>query len=336
MVSVLFADLVGFTPLSESRDPEEVRELLAGYFEVARDVIAGHGGTLEKFIGDAVVAVWGAPVAQEDDAERAVRAALELVDAVAVLGRTTGFELAVRAAVSTGEAAVTVGAEGHGMVAGDMVNTTARMQAAAEPGSVLVDATTDRMITTAIATAEAGSFELKGKSAPITLHTALRVLANRRGEGRYAGVEPPFVGRERELRLVKDLFQATAVDGRAHLVLVSGAAGLGKTRLSWEFEKYVDGLAADVFWHRGRCLSYGDGVAFWALAEMVRGRARIVEDEPAEAARDKLAAMLGEHVPDDRERTWVEPALDTCWGSRNWTERTAAGCSRPGGCSSNG
>src|SRR5690348_9263717 len=141
MVSVLFADLVGFTALSGPRDPEEVRELLSGYFDAARRAIERHGGTVEKFIGDAVMAVWGAPVAQEDDAERAVRVALELVDAVRALGDRTGTDLHARAGVATGEAAVTVGAVGQGIVAGDLVNTASRIQGAAAPGGVLVDET---------------------------------------------------------------------------------------------------------------------------------------------------------------------------------------------------
>src|SRR5512133_2599070 len=139
LVSVLFGDLVGFAPLSENRDPEEVRELLSRYFEASRQAIERYGGTVEKFIGDAVMAVWGTPVAREDDAERAVRAALELLDVVAALGGEVGApDLAMRAGVTTGEAAVTVGAEDQGMVAGDLVNTGSRIQAAAEPGSVLV------------------------------------------------------------------------------------------------------------------------------------------------------------------------------------------------------
>jgi class 3 adenylate cyclase/tetratricopeptide (TPR) repeat protein len=314
VVSVLFADLVGFTPLSESLDPEHVRDLMGRYFEVARDVIERHGGMIEKFIGDAVVAVWGAPVAQEDDAERAVRAALEVVDAVVRLGEVTKIELAARAAVSTGAAAVTIGARGQGLVTGDLVNTTARMQAVAEPGWVLMDGATRRITESAIGSAAAGTFELKGKREPVELHRATRVLANRRGEGRYAGVEPPFVGRGRELRLVKELFHATEADRRAHLVHVGGLPGLGKTRLSWEFEKYADGLADTVLWHRGRCLSYGDGVAFWALAEMVRGRARILEDDSPEQAARKLAHMLDEQVADVRTREWVGPALEHLLG----------------------
>jgi class 3 adenylate cyclase/tetratricopeptide (TPR) repeat protein len=308
MVSVLFADLVGFTALSETRDPEDVRELLARYFEQASAVIARHGGTVEKFIGDAVMAVWGAPMAQEDDAERATRTALELVDAVHVLGEQAGHRLAARAAVASGEAAVTVGASGQGMVAGDLVNTASRMQAVATPGAVLVDEPSRRLIAGAIACEPAGSFELKGKREPVTLWRAARVSAARRGVGRTAGLDPPFVGRERELRLLKDIFHATE-GGRAHLVSVSGIAGIGKSRLAWEFEKYADGLADEVLWHRGRCLSYGEGVAFWALAEMVRMRARIAEDEPPETADPKLAAAVDDWVADARDRDWVLPPL---------------------------
>src|SRR5437016_14383671 len=139
LVSVLFADLVGFTPLSESRDPEEVRELLSRYFDTCRRLIGIYGGTVEKFIGDAVMAVWGTPTAQEDDAERAVRTALDLVTAVSALGEEVGApELRARAGVLTGEAAVTLGAEGQGMVAGDLVNTASRVQSAAEPGTGFV------------------------------------------------------------------------------------------------------------------------------------------------------------------------------------------------------
>jgi class 3 adenylate cyclase len=308
MVSVLFADLVGFTALAGARDPEEVRELLTGYFDAARRAIERHGGTVEKFIGDAVMAVWGAPVAQEDDAERAVRVALELVDAVRALGERTGIALDARAAVATGEAAVTVGAIGQGIVAGDLVNTASRIQGAAEQGAVLVDDATRRMTEAAIVCEPAGTFELKGKPEPVVLWRAVRVSAARRGVGRSAGLDPPFVGRERELRLLKDVFHTTE-GGRAHLVTVTGIAGIGKSRLAWEFEKYADGLSDEVLWHRGRCLSYGEGVAFWALAEMVRMRARIAEDDPVATAERKLEATVDEWVSDPRDREWVTPPL---------------------------
>ncbi|HJY03686.1 MAG TPA: adenylate/guanylate cyclase domain-containing protein, partial [Streptosporangiaceae bacterium] len=163
--SVLFCDVVGFTPLSEARDPEAVRELLSQYFRVARTVITRYGGVVEKFIGDAVMAVWGSPVATEGDAERAVRAALDLVAAVAELGAESGLPgLAARAGVVTGEVAVTLGAVGEGMVAGDAVNTAARVQSVAGPGQVLVDAATHRLAAGAVGFAEAGSHQLKGKT----------------------------------------------------------------------------------------------------------------------------------------------------------------------------
>jgi class 3 adenylate cyclase/tetratricopeptide (TPR) repeat protein len=309
LVSVLFADLVGFTSLSESRDAEEVRELLSEYFESSRRLIARYGGVVEKFIGDAVMAVWGTPTAKEDDAERAVRAALDLAASVAALGKELEADLHARVGVLTGEAAVTVGAEGQGMVAGDLVNTASRIQSVAAPGTVLVGEATRRASEAAIAYEPAGSHELKGKAEPLPLWRALRVVAGRKGSQRATGLEPPFVGRDREMHLVKELFHASAEEGRAHLASVVGVAGVGKTRLSWEFERYVDGLSEEVWWHRGRCLAYGEGVAYWALAEMVRGRAGIVEGEEPASASAKLRATVEEHVADSEDRAWVEPRL---------------------------
>jgi predicted ATPase/class 3 adenylate cyclase len=302
---VLFADLVGFTALSESRDSEEVRELLSRYFDLSRNLIARYGGTVEKFIGDAVMAVWGTPAATEDDAERAVRAALDLVASVPELDAA----LQARAGVLTGEAAVTIGAEGQGMVAGDLVNTASRVQSAAEPGTVLVGETTRRTTEQAIAYEEAGTPELKGRTEPVELHRALRVVSGRAGALKSAGLEAPFVGREGELKLIKDRFHASAHDRRAHLVSVTGIAGIGKSRLAWEFYKYFDGIVETVWWHRGRCLAYGEGVAYWALADMVRMRCRIGEEEEPRSARAKLAATLHEHLLDPAERGFVEPRL---------------------------
>jgi class 3 adenylate cyclase/predicted ATPase len=310
LVSVLFADLVGFTTLSDARDSEEVRELLTRYFDTCRRLIERYGGTVEKFIGDAVMAVWGAPVAQEDDAERAVRAALDLVQAVSELGEEVSAPgLRARAGVLTGEAAVMPGGREQGLVVGDLVNTASRIQSAAEPGTVLVGESTKRATEAAIAYEDAGLHELKGKPEPLPLFRALRVTAGRAGALRPGGLEPPFVGRERDLRVVKELFHASAQDTKTQLVLVSGIAGIGKSRLSWEFEKYIDGLPADVWWHRGRCLSYGEGVAYWALAEMVRMRCGIVEDEEPSSALGKLQEALQTHLEDDEERRWVEPRL---------------------------
>jgi tetratricopeptide (TPR) repeat protein len=207
--------------------------------------------------------------------------------------------------VVTGEVAVTVGAIGEGMVAGDAVNTAARVQAVAEPGSVLVDMPTRRLADGGVGFADAGEHSLKGKAEPQRLWRATRVLAGVGGVQRIDGLEAPLIGRDAELRTVKELFHAATERRVPRLVLVSGPAGVGKSRLGWEFRKYVDGLAEDVWWHQGRCLSYGEGVAFWALAEMVRQRLSIAEEDPGDAAAAKLAEGLGRFVPDLAERAYV-------------------------------
>ena len=309
VVSILFADLVGFTALSADRDPEETRELLSRYFDLSRDVIGRYGGTVEKFIGDAVMAVWGAPTAHEDDAERAVRAALELVDAVRLLSDPdAGLELQLRAGVLTGEAAVTLGAQGQGMVAGDLVNTASRLQAVAPPGSVLVGESTRRAVGPAIFFEAAGDQVLKGKPAPVPAFRAVRVVGERRG-GPNDIVEPPFVGRDDELRLLKDSFHATGRDGRARLLSIVGQAGIGKTRLAWELEKYLDGVVESVYWHAGRSAAYGAGSAFGAVAEMVRRRARLGDDDDAAVTRRRIAETCAEWLPDHAQRARVEPRL---------------------------
>ncbi len=305
LVSVLFIDLVGFTTFAEGRDAEDVRETLTRYFDLASDVIGRYGGTVEKFIGDAVMAVWGAPVAREDDAERAVRAALDLVGAV----RTLGPGIESRAGVLTGEAAVTLGAANQGMVAGDLVNTAARLQSVAPPGVVLVGEATHRASSKSIAFEEAGEHVLKGKSAPVPAWRAIRVVAERGGRNRIEALEAPFVGRDEELRLLKDLFHATAREKRTRLVSVIGSAGIGKSRLAREFLIYADGLVDTVWWHDGRCPAYGDGISFWALGEMVRGRAGLLEADDEATTRTKVAETVARHVPDVEERRWIERAL---------------------------
>jgi class 3 adenylate cyclase/tetratricopeptide (TPR) repeat protein len=324
LVTVLFADLVGFTPLSESRDAEEVRELLSRYFDTARRLIAVYGGTVEKFIGDAVMAVWGTPVATEDDAERAVRAGLDLVAAVSALGDDVGApELRARAGVLTGEAAVTLGASAEGMVAGDLVNTASRIQTAATPGTVLVGDATRRATEQTIVYEDAGEHELKGKAEPVALWRALRIVSGARGQLKSSGLEAPFVGRERELRVIKDLFHACSDDRKAHLISVTGVAGIGKSRIGWEFYKYFDGIVETIWWHRGRCLAYGEGVTYWALADMVRMRCRIAEDEEQETGVEKVRATLLEHILDEEERAFVEPRVLQLlgWGSAEAGDR---------------
>jgi class 3 adenylate cyclase len=315
VISVLFIDLVGFTSFSQHRDPEEVRALVTEYFDLARDVIGRFGGTIEKFIGDAVMAWWGAEVSQEDDAERAVRAALELVDRIGPLGEARGIpDLAARAGVMTGEVAVGPGGNEQGLVIGDMVNTTSRLQSVAEPHTVYIGETTATLVRSSIEVEDAGTHHVKGKDEPITAFRARRVLAERGGHGKSGFLEPPFVGRSSELRLLKDSLHSTGRDGRARLVSLVGQAGIGKSRLVWEFEKYVDGLVEVVYWHQGRSPAYGDGLALWALGEMIRRRAGIGETDDDDTTRTRLAERVREFLDDEDTADWVVRRLGSLLG----------------------
>ena len=245
-VSVLFCDLVGFTPLSESKDPEEVRELLSAYFDLARAIVARYGGVIEKFIGDAVMAVWGAPVANEDDAERAVRAALELVAAVATYGVRARPPASPRESASSPAERPRPRPPKRAWSSATESTRPPVSSRLLRPGCCYVDEATRRATAAAVAYLDAGTHSLKGKAEPARLHQALRIVAGVGGALKSEGLEAPFVGRDRELRLVKDLFHASAQDKRAHLVSVTGIAGIGKSRLAWEFYKYMDGLSRRV------------------------------------------------------------------------------------------
>ncbi len=317
LVSVLFCDLVGFTGASETRDAEQTRELLSNYYDLARERVERYGGTIEKFIGDAVMAVWGVPVAHEDDAERAVRAALELVAAVPQVDAS----LAARGAVVSGEAAVTLGAMGQGMVAGDLVNTASRLQGFAEAGTVLVSGATRQATERAVVYEPVGPASLKGKSAAVEAWRALRVRLGIGGRLASDELELPFVGRDAELRMLTEMFHATAREGRLRLVSVTGQAGIGKSRLSRELEAYLDGIRQVVFWHRGRCPAYGEGLTYWAIGEMVRRRAGIAESDGPEQTADRIAAMLDDYVTDPLERARIEPAVRALVGldTRGWS-----------------
>ncbi|HKH88868.1 MAG TPA: AAA family ATPase [Acidimicrobiales bacterium] len=314
LCSVLFCDLVGFTPLSETRDPEDVRELLSGYFELARAIVARYGGVVEKFIGDAVMAVWGAPIATEDDAERAVRAGIELVSAVAAYGsERAGVALEARVGIVTGEVATSDTAD-EGLVVGDRVNTAARIQSVAPPGCCYVDESTRSATYSAIAYVDAGEHALKGKAQPVHLYEASCVVATVAGAQGAGVLEAPFVGRDHDLRLLKDLFHASAERRTARLVLVSGVAGVGKSRLAWEFFKYLDGLAAEVLWHSGRCLAYGEGVSYWALSEMLRARLSIGEDDPLEVVAERIHAGLQRWIEDPADREFISHRIGPLLG----------------------
>ena len=217
-------------------------------------------------------------------------------------------ELRVRAGLLTGETAVNVGAEHEGMVIGDAVNTASRIQALAEPETVFVEDATRRATERGDRLRGRRPHEVKGRDQPVRVWKALRVIAGVGGAGRGGGLEAPFVGRDAELLAIIAAGERVISERRAELVTVIGEAGMGKSRLAWEFEKNVDGIADDVFWHRGRCLSYGEGVSFWALAEIVRMRAGIAENEPAAAAREKLRETVERYVTDERERRLVLPA----------------------------
>jgi class 3 adenylate cyclase len=314
LVTVLFADLTGFTPFSEARDPEEVRNFLTQYFDRSREVIEIFGGVVDKFIGDAVMAVWGATAANEDDAERAVRAGLELADAISKLGAENDVpELAVRVGVLTGEASVGPGGNEQGLVVGDMVNTASRLQSIADSGTVLVGEATRRAIGDAIAFTELGDQTVKGKEIPVAAFRADRVRGAV-GEEVGQGIEPPFVGRVDDLRLLKDMFGAVQRENRMRLVSIVGQGGIGKSRLIEEFGNYLDGIVETVYWHEGRSPSYGDGVTLWALGEMVRSRARIAEIYDEVTTRELLRDAIRDWIPDDEEAEWLEPRLASLLG----------------------
>ncbi len=315
-VSVLFVDLDAFTSLAERLDPEEVRALQSRYFETARAVIARYGGTVEKFIGDAVMAVWGAPVAREDDADRAVRCALALVDGVGRLGGAAArSNLTARAGVASGEAVVTVGAVGQGMVAGDLVNVAARLQGAAPPATVLVDDATHDLAISAASYESAGPIELRGRSTPVNAWKAGPGSAPVDREAIRASHSGPFVGRERELRELIDLFDGVVRDRRSRLVSVTGIAGIGKSRLAWELRQALDARPDLVAWHQGRAPAYGEEITFAAVAEMVRRRIRVPDGALPDLARRQLATSLAELVRDDEERRWLEARLAALLGA---------------------
>ena len=315
MVSVLFVDLVGFTSLSEGRDSEDVRALITEYFDVAKEVVDHFGGTVDKFIGDAVMAWWGAETSNEDDAERAVRSALEIVDRVSVLGAKHDIEdLTARAAVMTGQASVGPGGNEKGLLLGDMVNAASRMQSLAEPGTVYIGEMTASLVRTAIEIVPMGSHEVKGKEEAIVAYRAMRVMTERGGAGKADVLEPPFVGRASELRLLKDSLHATGRERRPRLVSLVGQGGIGKSRLVREFLKYVDGIAEVVYWHQGRSPSYGNGLSLWALGEMIRQRAGVTEVDDDDTTRDRLNEMVAGFIDDADQGAWIRDRLATLLG----------------------
>ncbi len=325
IVSVLFADLVGFTAASDRTDPEEVLATLRPYHALLRTEIERFGGTVEKFIGDAVMAAFGAPVAHEDDAERAVRAGLRIIEALAELNRERpGAELAVRVAVNTGEAIVTLGArpeQGEGMVAGDVVNTASRLQQVAPIGSVVVGEGTWRASRQMIDYEPMDAAEVKGKAEPIPVWRA--VQARSRYIVEVDRPTSPFIGRDSELELLRQAYRRMIREESVQLVTVTGEPGVGKSRLIGEFFTWADAQPELFFWRHGRCLPYGDGVTFWGLGEIVKAQAGILESDGPDEADAKLRAAVELVVEDETDRDWITGQLAALVGSRPGSEASA-------------
>jgi class 3 adenylate cyclase/tetratricopeptide (TPR) repeat protein len=313
VVTVLFADLVGFTGRAERLDPEDVRRMLAPYYARVRAELESFGGTVEKFIGDAVVALFGAPLTHEDDPERGVRGALAVREAIAELNAadpTLGLQ--IRIGVTTGEAMIALRArpsEGEGMAAGDVVNTASRLQSAAPVDGILVDEATYRATETVVEYREAEPVSAKGKADPVpvwevvTTRTRLGVDIAFRG-----GAE--LVGREQEQRLLREALSRAERQRDPQLVTLVGAPGIGKSRLLFELYRALDD-DPDVFvnWRQGRSLPYGEGVSFWALGEMVKAQAGILESDSADDAAAKLGTAVAAVVRDEAAALWVDEHL---------------------------
>ncbi len=305
MVTVLFADVVGSTALAAQSDPEVVRSLMARYFKRITDISEAYGGTVEKFAGDAAMVVFGVPVVHDDDAERAVRAALDIRDGAA--------ELAVRVGVNTGEAVTAAREDRQFMVSGDAVNVAARLQQGAEPGEVVVGPLTHQLTRTVIEYEAREAVAAKGKPEPLVAFRARRprttVPVQARG---VAGLQAALVGRGRELRLLLDTFARSADDRRPHLFTLVGAAGVGKSRLVSEALASLAGSGARLL--RGRCLPYGRGVTYWPLKEMLMPDTGITLADERDAALVKLDRWLGELLVGDAERPAVRARLAVVMG----------------------
>jgi class 3 adenylate cyclase/tetratricopeptide (TPR) repeat protein len=304
VVTVLFCDLVGSTARAERMDPEDVRALLSGYHERVRAELERHGGTVEKFIGDAVMALFGAPTAHEDDPERAVRAALAVRE-----WANEREDLQVRIGITTGEVLVSLGASrerGEGMASGDVVNTAARLQSAAAVNGILVDETTHRATERAIEYADSPPVRAKGKEEPIGVWQPVQARSRFGVDVRQIG-RSPLVGRRRELAALQGTLERVIAEREPQLVTLVGVPGIGKSRLVYELYRYVDAQPKLVTWRQGRSLPYGPGMSFWALGEMVKGQAGVLEtDGPAQTA-EKLGRMVAGVAEEDAR--WFERHL---------------------------
>jgi class 3 adenylate cyclase/tetratricopeptide (TPR) repeat protein len=306
VVTVLFADLVGFTSRAEQLDPEDVRAVLEPYHARLRTELERRGGTVEKFIGDAVVALFGAPTAHEDDPERAVRAALAIRDSIREEG-----ELQVRIGITTGEALVALGArpsEGEGMASGDVVNTAARLQSAAPVNAILVDEATHRATRQPISYEPKDAVEAKGKAEPVPVWEVIEARS-RYGVDVARSGGAPLVGREHESELLRGALQRARQEESTQLVTLVGVPGIGKSRLVSELFAALDREPDIMYWRQGRCLPYGEGVTYWALAEMIKAHAGILETDTVEQVEEKLSEVVAEALDGTSDRHWVEGHL---------------------------
>jgi class 3 adenylate cyclase/tetratricopeptide (TPR) repeat protein len=305
VVSVLFCDLVGFTAASDTADPEDVRARIRPYHQRLREELEGYGGTVEKFVGDAVMAVFGAPVSHEDDAERAVRAGLRILEAIGELNESDpSLSLQVRVGINTGEAVVALGArpeEGEGFVTGDVVNTASRLQGTAPVNGIAVSEQTYRATERIFDYEPLEPVTVKGKTEPLALYRPLAARA-RFGSEVTRTHATPLVGRELEKPLLIGTFERAAQQQSCQLVTVVGEPGVGKSRLCAELFSYIEERPGLVRWRQGRCLPYGEGIAFWALGEIVKAECGILESDSPE----DVSAKLGRAVPEDaQDRPWL-------------------------------
>src|SRR6266702_3701887 len=308
VVTVLFCDLVGSTSRADGADPEDVLATLGPYHSLLRDELGRYGATVEKFIGDAVMAVFGAPVAHEDDAERAVRAGLRILEAMQELNAgQPGLDLEIRVGIATGEVMVSLTARpeiGQHFVAGDVVNVAARLQHAAPPGAVVVGGLTQRLTRDAVGYESLSPVTVRGKSKPLELWRAVGVRA-RTGPGIPWPSATPFIGRQAELVALQSALRRATWEPGVQLVTITGEPGVGKSRLVGEFHAWITEQPDLVGWRQGRCLPYGEGVSFWALGEVVKAQAGILESDGEAEAREKLATAIDAVVAVDEDRAWL-------------------------------